>query len=242
MAASPASLLLRLQCVRMPMRGVAGGKVILEGVSRDMMIQGLQLLLQDKLGVPVARQLLQQSGIPPIKIPTSDAQATLYLLDIKNGQRIEVHEADESELEAVAMAVDVDMDQPGSFSSFPPKQAVIQGQGGWKLPSMIDVQRGSFERVITIGDNSCLFYSVSYVCEADAEKRSFTKAKTRALRRLAADVVASSPNTFTTAFLGMPTEVYQAQVLDPNAWGGFIELSIFSRHFDVEVDDTHNEE
>jgi len=40
----------------------------------------------------------------------------------------------------------------------------------------------------------------------------------------------------------MPTEVYQAQVLDPNAWGGFIELSIFSRHFDVEVDDTHNEE
>jgi hypothetical protein len=79
------------------------------------------------------------------------------------------------------------------------------------------------------------FHSIGFVCEADASQRTPTKPKARQLRELAANAVASTPNLFTTAFLGMPNAAYQAQVLNPNSWGGFIELSIFSRHFGCQV-------
>jgi ubiquitin thioesterase OTU1 len=252
MAALVPSASLRLQCVRMPAR--PGGKVILEGVSRDMMLQGLQLLLQEKLGVPVARQLLLQSGVPPRRIETRDAHMSLAALGIQSGYRIEVHEMDQEQMDAEASAaaaaaamVDTcNEEQPGAASSSvpvlppqppppPPSHVMVQGVGGWKYPSSINVQRGSFVCVPMPGDNSCMIHSVGYVCEADITQRTPTKAKARKLRELIANIVASSPRLFTTAFLGMPNEAYQARVLNPNSWGGFIELSIFSRHFGVEI-------
>lgn len=34
----------------------------------------------------------------------------------------------------------------------------------------------------------------------------------------------------------VPRDVYIKKILTPNAWGGAIELSIFSKHFRVEID------
>jgi hypothetical protein len=263
LVSGPAAASIKLQCVRMPAR--PGGKVILEGVSCEMMLQGLQLLLQDKLGVSMSRQMLLQSGVPPRRIDTRNAHASLASLGIQSGYRIEVHELDqeqmaEKEADAAASIAMVDTgegedDQPGATAPMtitspptssaplpppppPPPKSMIQGVGGWKYPSSIDVQRGSFICVRAPGDNSCMIHAIGYVCEADASQRTFTKAKVRELRNIAANAVASSPHLFTTAFLGMPNHAYQARILEPNSWGGFIELSIFSRHFGVEVGGT----
>lgn len=55
------------------------------------------------------------------------------------------------------------------------------------------------------------------------------------MRELAANIVASDPKLYNTAFLGSPNHLYQDQVLNPNTWGGAIELSIFAVHFQTEM-------
>ncbi|KAF8480597.1 hypothetical protein JB92DRAFT_3040838 [Gautieria morchelliformis] len=55
------------------------------------------------------------------------------------------------------------------------------------------------------------------------------------LRQLAADAIRNDTETYTEAVLGRPREQYIATILNPNSWGGAIELSIFSRHYRAEI-------
>jgi ubiquitin thioesterase OTU1 len=89
--------------------------------------------------------------------------------------------------------------------------------------------RGYFVRRNMPGDNSCLFHSCSYVLE------NKSKTKARELRELCANLVLQDPKTYNTAFLGMPNHVYVQNILDPNAWGGAIELSILSKYYKTEI-------
>jgi hypothetical protein len=138
------------------------------------LLKGLQLLLQEKLSVPILKQLLLQSGVPPRRVDTRNAHATLVELGVTSGQRIEVHELEQETIDAEAESrgreqEEEDNNQPGAMSLQPspssssscapvtiPAKDMVQGTGGWKYPSTIDVQRGSFARVSMPGDNSCL--------------------------------------------------------------------------------------
>ena len=42
-------------------------------------------------------------------------------------------------------------------------------------------------------------------------------------------------DVYTDAFLGKSAEQYCADIMDPNAWGGAIELSIFADHYKAEI-------
>ncbi len=108
------------------------------------------------------------------------------------------------------------------------QQGIIQGKtdGPYIPPSDT---RGYFVRRNMPGDNSCLFHTCSYVLE----NRSRTKAKE--LRELCAQIVLDDTVTYNTAFLGMPNRTYVSSILDPNAWGGAIELSILSKHYKTEI-------
>ena len=44
-----------------------------------------------------------------------------------------------------------------------------------------------------------------------------------------AETVAADPATYTEGFLGKSNAEYQRWILDPQKWGGAIELSILSR-------------
>jgi len=105
---------------------------------------------------------------------------------------------------------------------------IIQGKtdGPYIPPSDT---RGYFVRRNMPGDNSCLFHSCSYVLE----NRSRTKAKQ--LRELCAQIVLDDAKTYNTAFLGMSNHNYVSSILDPNAWGGAIELSILSKYYKTEI-------
>ena len=43
------------------------------------------------------------------------------------------------------------------------------------------------------------------------------------------DTVAGDPEEYTEAFLGKPNAEYCAWILNPQSWGGAIELSILAR-------------
>lgn len=77
-------------------------------------------------------------------------------------------------------------------------------------------------------DNSCLFNAVGYVMH---------KSKTRApyLRQSVAREVSSDPQTFNNVFLGMANPMYCDWILNPMNWGGGIELSILSKHYNREI-------
>ncbi|QDZ18414.1 putative ubiquitin thioesterase OTU1 [Chloropicon primus] len=83
------------------------------------------------------------------------------------------------------------------------------------------------KRVI-VSDNSCLFNAVGYVMERDRNKA-------RDLRQVVASTVASDPDTYNDVFLEKSNGDYCRWILDPMRWGGAIELSILTKHYQREI-------
>lgn len=83
-------------------------------------------------------------------------------------------------------------------------------------------------RRVIPSDNSCLFNAVGYVMEHD-------KNKAPELRQVIAATVASDPTQYSEAFLGKLNEEYCSWILDPEKWGGAIELSILADYYGREI-------
>ncbi|KAI8581903.1 hypothetical protein K450DRAFT_229800 [Umbelopsis ramanniana AG] len=78
-------------------------------------------------------------------------------------------------------------------------------------------------------DNSCLFRSVGYALNRNIDR-------SQELREVIAASILSDPITYSDAILGRPVDQYVNWILKPNSWGGAIELAIFSKHFEIEID------
>ncbi|XP_068668814.1 OVARIAN TUMOR DOMAIN-containing deubiquitinating enzyme 2-like [Aristolochia californica] len=87
---------------------------------------------------------------------------------------------------------------------------------------------GIIVRRVIPSDNSCLFNAVGYVMEHD-------KHKAPELRQVIAATVASDPGKYSEAFLGKTNEEYCAWILNPEKWGGAIELSILAEYYGREI-------
>jgi ubiquitin thioesterase OTU1 len=83
------------------------------------------------------------------------------------------------------------------------------------------------KRVI-VSDNSCLFNACGYVMDRDRNRA-------HALRSVVAKTVAADPFTYNEAFLEKSNESYCDWILNPMRWGGAIELSILSKHYEREI-------
>ncbi|XP_059664789.1 OVARIAN TUMOR DOMAIN-containing deubiquitinating enzyme 2 [Cornus florida] len=83
-------------------------------------------------------------------------------------------------------------------------------------------------RRVIPSDNSCLFNAVGYVMDHDKHKAS-------ELRQVIAATVASDPTKYSEAFLGKSNEEYCAWILNPEKWGGAIELSILAEYYGREI-------
>jgi hypothetical protein len=66
-------------------------------------------------------------------------------------------------------------------------------------------------------DHSCLFNSVGYAMHQSKSRAPF-------LRRVVSNEVSGDPDTWSSAFLGMPNAAYCAWINEPQNWGGGIEL------------------
>ncbi|KAJ4798649.1 Ubiquitin thioesterase OTU1 [Rhynchospora pubera] len=87
---------------------------------------------------------------------------------------------------------------------------------------------GVVVRRVIPSDNSCLFNAVGYVMEHN-------KHKAPELRQVIAAAVASDPTKYNEAFLGKGNEEYCSWIMDPEKWGGAIELSILSEYYGREI-------
>lgn len=76
-------------------------------------------------------------------------------------------------------------------------------------------------------DNSCLFTAFG-----GALPQQIPPPK---LRQMMAEYIQQHPAVYTEAVLGAPAEQYCRNILDPDRWGGGIELSILSSIFDIRI-------
>lgn len=78
-------------------------------------------------------------------------------------------------------------------------------------------------------DNSCLFRAFSSAT-LGAELDSMHE-----LRSIVAQAIQADPETYNEAILDKKPDEYCRWIQTPDAWGGGIEMSILSSHFDVEI-------
>ncbi len=76
-------------------------------------------------------------------------------------------------------------------------------------------------------DNSCLFTAFGGVLPQQIPPLK--------LRHMIAEYIHQHPAVYTEAVLGASTEEYCRNILDPDRWGGGIELSILSSIFDIRI-------
>nr|GMD53202.1 stress response protein NST1-like [Ipomoea batatas] len=108
--------------------------------------------------------------------------------------------------------------------------------GQWNSPDLgnphlgrgANPMEGIIVRRVIPSDNSCLFNAVGYVMDHD-------KNKAPELRQVIAAAVASDPTKYSEAFLGKPNQEYCEWILNPEKWGGAIELSILAEFYGREI-------
>jgi ubiquitin thioesterase OTU1 len=77
-------------------------------------------------------------------------------------------------------------------------------------------------------DNSCLFNSIAYLCMGSSNRGP-------ELRSHVIQEIRGNPGTYTPSTLGCAADDYCKWIANPMHWGGYIEMEILSRKFDVEI-------
>ncbi|KAJ3049882.1 ubiquitin-specific protease otu1 [Rhizophlyctis rosea] len=227
---------MRLRC-----RSKAGVLTLGASLTGDSTVRDLQDDIELVSGVPVAQQQLKY-GFPP-KLLTADQTTTLGALSIKDGEQLILEE-----LPAAASSA--------STSSSTPQPAFTSGQtftqpppgafGTQVMPQNYnsDLDFGGAAAAdsdyVSVGDgvlvvremkddNSCLFRSISYIFERNAD--NFQN-----IRSLVSKLIADDPVNYNEAILGREPEDYRKWIVKPESWGGAIELAVLSDYFGVEID------
>jgi ubiquitin thioesterase OTU1 len=106
-----------------------------------------------------------------------------------------------------------------------PGDNVKRGHTDGKYVPPIETRNSTFVKHDVPGDNSCLFHSVGWLFEKQAPE----------LRKLVSEMVLANPVKYTEAFLGATPPAYARHILDPNSWGGAIEIDLLSFVFQTEI-------
>ncbi|PYH41136.1 ubiquitin-specific protease OTU1 [Aspergillus saccharolyticus JOP 1030-1] len=87
---------------------------------------------------------------------------------------------------------------------------------------------GTFVLRIMPDDNSCLFRAISSATMGGVDVMT-------ELRSVVAQTIQANPGLYTEAVLEKKPDDYCQWIQNEDAWGGGIELSILSKHFDIEI-------
>jgi ubiquitin thioesterase OTU1 len=79
-------------------------------------------------------------------------------------------------------------------------------------------------------DNSCLFRAFSTAVLPTGDDLGMPE-----LRALIASHIQQDPETYTKVVLEQPPDDYCRWIQTEDAWGGFIEMGILAKHFDVQI-------
>lgn len=188
----------------------------------------LKAAISEQIALPPGKAIQLSVGYPPK--PHNDDTATIVDSGIGNGDLVIVN------ISNAAVS-----SPPSSQTQTSQTRLKANDNTGNNMPSELSsaFTKASAESVELDGgylvlremkdDNSCLFRSVGYALNRDIDR-------SQELREVVAASILSDPITYSDAILGRPVDQYVNWILKPNSWGGAIELAIFSKHFEIEID------
>ncbi|KAG2225318.1 hypothetical protein INT45_005562 [Circinella minor] len=193
------------------------GASILDSLTPEQNIAALKEAIAKEIGI-TWQQVEVSGGYPPRKY-TNDSD-TLEVVGIRNGDALNVKVLDTSAgSQQQQQSVSEQMVNTTTTTSTNP---LIQPQLQSTQPIESLVSADTSETVETSGgylslrtvpdDNSCLFRSI-----------------------VIATSIKEDPITYSDATLGQSREKYIDWIKRDTSWGGAIEISIFSKHFNIEI-------
>ncbi|KNC98445.1 ubiquitin-specific protease OTU1 [Spizellomyces punctatus DAOM BR117] len=207
---------MRLRC-----RTPKGQQVVGGALGSQSTLLELKREIEKVSGIPAAVQQLR-FGFPPRPLPfTTPDSATLESCEIRDGEQLTVEQAAVSEQPVAGVTSDRKTGSDAGTGT-PGLRTLPNGEG-------VPLEDGFLVVREMKDDNSCLFRSIGYVLERSPEAAN-------KLRKIVADTIVNDPINYNEAILGRNPLAYREWILQPNSWGGAIELAIFSDHFQVEID------
>ncbi|GAA5810659.1 hypothetical protein MFLAVUS_004085 [Mucor flavus] len=191
----------------------AGGQVTLSDPTPETTVLELKQYISKALELQLTQGVEISGGYPPK--PITNDTLTLQHAGLKDGDTLN------------ARALD-------NVNTVPKQTTLKTIRDG-----VVEMPTGFLTLRIMDDDNSCLFRSIGnlylyilslvYVLERDTTISSD-------LRKVIANKIRADPLTYSDATLGQPRDKYIDWIQKPTAWGGAIELAIFSSHFSIEID------
>lgn len=182
------------------------GQHLLSGLNLDSKIGQLKDKITEVTKIPRGALIVRQ-GYPPKVIDISEEDGPLSSLPFRSGDTLIV-EGDRKLQEEL---------QQQRMDNVIQKQSINS--------------KGILMRKVVPADNSCLFTSINALMNKGVVDLSCSKA----MREIIAGVVMSDPINFSEAFLGKTNNAYCHWIMNPDSWGGAIEISILSQYFNVEI-------
>ncbi|KAK7918487.1 OTU-like cysteine protease [Apiospora marii] len=84
-------------------------------------------------------------------------------------------------------------------------------------------------------DNSCMYTAMMPIIRNSALERGIDVSTAGALRQVIGQQILSQPDTYNSAVLEKSPGAYVNNLLNPQSWGGSIELNVLSELFDIEI-------
>ncbi|KAI9489575.1 hypothetical protein BDB00DRAFT_842563 [Zychaea mexicana] len=201
------------------------GASTLDSVTPEQTIATLKEIIATEIGVPW-QQIEVAGGYPPRKY-TNDAD-TLKVAGIRNGDALNVKVTDAPAQPAPSTSLNQSQQQQQ-----PPQQRTLQqpteSLGSADVGEAVETSGGYLALRTVPDDNSCLFRALGYVLSRDTSM-------SQELRSVIAATIQEDPVVYSDATLGQSREQYIDWIRKNSSWGGAIEISIFSKHFDIEID------
>lgn len=198
---------------------------MINNLTHDNTVDDLKAVLFSLTGTEPCRIRILK-GYPPTPLDLSDGSAKLSILLPQTRDSLIVEESKPAPVDFTDARV---CPSSGSTSKQPSTSTSSS-----RLENTSSVTRedgGILMRRVVPANNSCLFTSVNF-CISGGE---FDENAGRHLRQIIASSVSADPELYNEGFLGQANKNYCQWILDPDHWGGAIELSILSKHYRIEI-------
>ncbi|XP_052893581.1 ubiquitin thioesterase OTU1 [Anopheles moucheti] len=157
-------------------------------------------------------------GFPPFKpLDFSNEASQVLASGISNGDTLIVEEKSLTEEERQQLEAAKRLEQDEKLA----KELAAQGSES----------SGILLKKVVPSDNSCLFTSIGYVITGKVDPES-----SQYMRQIIASTVNADKHEYNEGILGRPNDEYCAWILQPESWGGAIEVSILSAYYGMEFD------
>lgn len=218
--------------MRLRIRGPSGQFTVT--LSEDATFGDLRNEIVDKTGL-VAYDVKYGYPPKPLSLDRTETYQKLTELGVQlDREQLIIAAKDSFETEPPAEKQDASTTTTSSTSTVrppSPKSSLSRKQNPVakdtpKVPSL--EHDGIFVLRVMPDDNSCLFRAISTALLPGADTMV-------ELRSTVAETIQSNPDVYSSAILEQPRDDYCRWIKDDTSWGGAIEMSILSKHFDIEI-------